>query len=172
VGTQIYFVKMEVKGSKIQKGKQMKRKDQQKSKGSLGGQVGYSPDFHPGCPGSTPARGDQQKKMIKKHLVCLKNDFMLQGVLKKYFFKNCYHLFRGWQLRLSRKVIPLAVLEGLLVTSQGLFSLTNSLETKFGSKHQTNAIKAEEIYIEGLDPGIQIERAQIFFLGLSNKQVT
>jgi len=33
---------------------------------SQGGQVGYSLDFHPGGPGSTPARGNQQKKVLKK----------------------------------------------------------------------------------------------------------
>jgi len=31
-------------------------------KRSQGGQVGYSPDFHPGGPGLTPAQGNQQKK--------------------------------------------------------------------------------------------------------------
>jgi len=30
------------------------------------GQVGYLPDFHPGSPGLTPARGNQQKKNIEK----------------------------------------------------------------------------------------------------------
>jgi len=30
--------------------------------GSHGGQVVYSPDFHPGSPGSTSARGNQRKK--------------------------------------------------------------------------------------------------------------
>jgi len=29
---------------------------------SQGGQVGYSLDIHPGGPGSTPTRGNQQKK--------------------------------------------------------------------------------------------------------------
>jgi len=36
--------------------------------GSQGGLVGYSPDLHPGGPGSTPAWSNQQKK--KK--ICLK----------------------------------------------------------------------------------------------------
>jgi len=53
--------------------------------GSQGGQVGYSPDFHPGGPGSTPAWSNQQKKK-KNHLVCLINDLMLQKILTKYFF--------------------------------------------------------------------------------------
>jgi len=57
--------------------------------GSLGGQVGHSPDFHPDGPGSTPARGNQQKKKkkriekIKNHL---KNDLRSQGALKNIFF--------------------------------------------------------------------------------------
>jgi len=31
-------------------------------KSSQGGQVGCSPDFHPGGPGMTPTQGNQQKK--------------------------------------------------------------------------------------------------------------
>jgi len=34
-------------------------------RGSQGGQVGYSPDFHSGGPGLTPAQGNQQKKFKK-----------------------------------------------------------------------------------------------------------
>jgi len=37
-----------------------------KSTGSQGGQVGYSPDFHPGSLGLTPARGNQQTKKKEK----------------------------------------------------------------------------------------------------------
>jgi len=33
--------------------------------GSQGGQVGYSPDFHPGSLGSTPARDNQQQNELK-----------------------------------------------------------------------------------------------------------
>jgi len=68
------------------------------TQGSQGGQVGYTPDFHPGGPGSTPARGNQQKKKnkrgLKNHLVCLKNDLMLQGVLKNVFKKSCFDVIK------------------------------------------------------------------------------
>jgi len=33
-----------------------------KTDGSQGGQVSYAPDFHPGCLGSIPARGNLPKK--------------------------------------------------------------------------------------------------------------
>jgi len=33
---------------------------------SQGGQVGCSPDFYPGSPYLTPARGNQQKKKVEK----------------------------------------------------------------------------------------------------------
>jgi len=33
---------------------------------SQGGQVGYSPDFHPDGLGLIPARGNQEKRNIKK----------------------------------------------------------------------------------------------------------
>jgi len=35
-------------------------------RGSQGGAVGYLPYFHPSGRGTTPARGNQQKNMIKK----------------------------------------------------------------------------------------------------------
>jgi len=42
--------------------------------GSQGGQVGYSPDFHPDGPGSTLARGNQRIKKSKPPSVPKRND--------------------------------------------------------------------------------------------------
>jgi len=48
------------------------------------GQVGHSPDFHPGGSGSTPGLGNQQKKSNKTTWCALK----LTKICRKAYFKN------------------------------------------------------------------------------------